>query len=137
MNADGPLPICHLHHVARTTRDTAKAIAFYCNVLGFRELERPGFSFGGAWLHNYGLQIHIIESTAPAPAAPDAIDSRSNHIAFEVKEYESVLAKLDAWSIPYREQVNAGGIRQIFFLDPDGHHIELAMYPPNPPYASP
>jgi len=34
---------------------------FYTGVLGFRQLARPGFPFGGAWLQAGGLNLHLIE----------------------------------------------------------------------------
>jgi glyoxylase I family protein len=75
-----PLPIQRLHHIAVTTRDAERSRAFYRDVLGFREVERPPFSFRGAWLLNYGLQIHIIEHDVPTQPE-NAIDTRANHSA--------------------------------------------------------
>lgn len=34
---------------------------FYTEVLGFEQLARPGFPFGGAWLKAGGLILHLIE----------------------------------------------------------------------------
>ncbi len=129
-----PLPIQRLHHISLVTRDTDASKAFYRNVLGFRELERPPFNFRGAWLYNYGLQIHLIENSGAQGQRTDHINTRANHIAFAVDDDEPVLTILEEHQIPYRRHVNAGGIRQTFFQDPDGHHIEVAVYPPNPPY---
>ncbi len=129
-----PLPIQRLHHVSVVTRDTAASKAFYCGVLGFRELERPPFNFRGAWLYNYGLQIHLIENNASDSQRTNHIDSRADHLAFAVEDDAPVLAILEQHNLPCRRQVNAGGIRQTFFQDPDGHHIEIAVYPPNPPF---
>jgi catechol 2,3-dioxygenase-like lactoylglutathione lyase family enzyme len=128
------LPIQRLHHVSLVTRDTQASRAFYCDVLGFRELERPNFNFPGAWLYNYGLQIHLIENPRAEGERNENIDSRADHIAFHVEDDSDVLAILEQHGIPCRRQVNAGGIRQTFFQDPDGHHIEIAVYPPNPPF---
>jgi catechol 2,3-dioxygenase-like lactoylglutathione lyase family enzyme len=128
------LPIQRLHHISLVTRDTDASRAFYCQVLGFRELERPPFNFRGAWLYNYGLQIHLIENPQASGGRNEQIDSRANHVAFAVDDDAPVQQILDQHGIPWRRQVNAGGIRQTFFQDPDGHHIEIAVYPPNPPY---
>jgi catechol 2,3-dioxygenase-like lactoylglutathione lyase family enzyme len=127
------LPIKALHHISIVTRDTEASVAFYRDVLGFREIERPPFNFRGAWLFNYGLQIHIIENPEAAGGRSERIDSRADHIAFAVEDDSPVLEILTQHSIPCRTQVNAGGIRQTFFQDPDGHHIEIAVYPPTPP----
>ncbi len=128
-----PLPITALHHVARVTRRPAESIAFYRDLLGFRELQRPAFNFRGAWLFNYGVQIHIIENVSSAPDPERAIDSRGNHLAFHVTDVEASKNQLRSAGIEFIEQVNAGGIHQVFFRDPDGHFIELASYGPTPP----
>ena len=82
------LPITALHHIARVTRRPTESIAFYRDLLGFRELQRPAFNFRGAWLYNYGVQIHIIENVASAPDPDRTIDSRGDHLAFHVTDVE-------------------------------------------------
>lgn len=129
-----PLPITALHHISLVTRNTQRSVAFYRDVLGFREIKRPNFDFSGAWLFAYGVQIHIIENASQAPATGGPIDSRANHHAFAVSDVEAVKRLLVELEIEYREQLNAGGIQQVFFHDPDGHHIEVAVYGPTPPY---
>jgi catechol 2,3-dioxygenase-like lactoylglutathione lyase family enzyme len=130
------LPITGLHHIARVTRRPVESIAFYRDVLGFHELQRPAFNFRGAWLYNYGVQIHIIENAASAPDPARPIDSRGNHLAFHVTDMDEAKQRLRSTGIEFTEQVNAGGIHQVFFRDPDGHFIELATYPPTPPRAA-
>ena len=122
-----PLPIIGLHHIARVTRHLDDTLDFYCNVLGFQQLRRPPFSFRGAWLFNYGVQIHIIENESLAGERNDQIDSRANHLAFRVEDIDAVKSSLAEHGIDFVERVNAGGIQQIFFQDPDGHHIEIAV----------
>jgi glyoxylase I family protein len=128
------LPITKVHHIARVTRDAEKSVAFYRDVLGFRELERPGFNFSGGWLYGYDVQIHIIANKDALTETEKEIQSRVNHVAFNVENIELAKQHLEARGIEYKEQVNAGGIHQIFFMDPDGHFIELAEYPPTPPF---
>ena len=129
-----PLPILGLHHIAIVTNGVDASVKFYCDVLGFRPIRRPNFDFRGAWLLGYGVQIHIIESRAPPRDAGDKIDTRDNHLAFAVADHAPVKAMLDALGTPYIERVNAGGIPQIFLHDPDGHTIEIGIYPPHPPF---
>lgn len=128
-----PLPLRHLHHIARMTRDPAASKAFYCNILGFRELPRPGFNFKGAWLFGYGFQIHIIENQEVDPIQVEGISTRTDHLAFATGDIDQVKKSLIKRGIEFREQVNAGGAQQIFFRDPDGHHIEIAKYPNDDP----
>ena len=128
------LPIQGLHHIARVTEEPVVSARFYEEVLGFRPLQRPPFDFRGAWLLGYGVQIHIIENTSLAGGQNAEIDTRANHLAFAVDDHAAVRERLDQFGIAYHEQVNAGGIPQIFFQDPDGHHIEIGIYPPHPPF---
>ena len=123
----GPLGILSLHHVSRTTTDLEASLGFYVDLLGFQPLRRPPFSFRGAWLYGYGLQIHLIEREADASPLP--IEPRRDHIAFRVADIEAVIARFQAHDIQFVERVNAGGIRQIFIADPDGHQLEFAVVP--------
>ena len=95
-----PLPIEYIHHVSRVTRDLDKSIRFYSDVLGFQPLDRPGFNFRGAWLFNYGLQIHLIESADQEPPNNE-IKARVDHIAFRVSDIEAVKRLLDEGGIEY------------------------------------
>jgi glyoxylase I family protein len=135
-----PLPVKALHHVGITTQSLAESIAFYTDVLGFRAIERPEFDFKGAWLFGLGFQIHIIERPDLAAAsASDEIDTKALHLALAVADVEvhaGVEQRLKEMGIRYVNQVNAGGIPQIFFQDPDGRHIEIGVYPPAPPFVS-
>jgi catechol 2,3-dioxygenase-like lactoylglutathione lyase family enzyme len=130
-----PLPLRSLNHVAVASTQFEVSRAFYKDVLGFREVSRPAFSFRGAWLYNYGLMIHIIESeTAAATTADAAISTRDNHLAFDTGDLDAAEQVLRAHGVPYRKnEIPDRNIRQIFFRDPDGNHIEIGTYPAAPP----
>ena len=128
------LPIRSLHHVARVTRHLDQSRAFYRDVLGFREIDRPQLDFPGAWLFNYGLQIHLIvnQPTGEGEIAGPSIETRDNHLAFLVDDVEVVESRLASHGVPYRINLQANtGLKQVFFRDPDGHHVEVACYPPS------
>lgn len=127
MNA--PLPIKSLNHVGRLTRRLDESRAFYRDVLGFREVARPNFNFAGAWLENYGFLMHLIESDSAGN--PDGeINTRDNHLAFHADDLNIVEARLAEHGVPFRRNVIPDrGIKQLFFQDPDGNHIEIGTYP--------
>lgn len=127
------LPLKGLHHIARVTSRPDESTRFYVDVLGFRAIKRPDFDFRGAWLLGYGFQIHLIENPDLLGSSGGPINTRANHLAFAVDDIGPVRQRLTAHGIEFHEQVNAGNIRQIFFQDPDGHHLEVAVYPPHPP----
>lgn len=128
-----PLPVEFIHHVSRVTRDLERSRTFYCDVLGFEPIPRPNFSFPGAWLFNYGLQIHLIQTPEPLEPPITEVGMRADHIAFRVSDIDAVEQLLNERGIAFRSStVPQTGVRQIFFLDPDGNHIECGMYPPTP-----
>ena len=122
-----PLVIESLNHVAVQTRRLAESRQFYTEVLGAREISRPNFSFGGAWLFLAGIQIHLIEQGAPAGRGE--IDTRGNHFALAVPDVDAAESRLKALGISYtRKLIEDRGVHQIFFQDPDGHTIEVGKY---------
>ncbi|EAQ80019.1 VOC family protein [Blastopirellula marina] len=129
-----PLPIRRLQHIAVSAADSDISRDFYRDVLGFREVERPPFDFRGAWLVAYGIQMHVIQRSAANQQDVGAIDTRANHLAFEVDDPTTIVEILQAHAIPFIQRVNAGGIHQTFFHDPDGNPIEVAVYPADPPF---
>jgi catechol 2,3-dioxygenase-like lactoylglutathione lyase family enzyme len=124
------LPLEGLHHIAVLTKRLDESRAFYCDLLGFREIPRPPFDFGGAWLWNYGLQIHLIVDEQQADSAGPIL-TRGNHLAFRSPDVAAVERTLAERGIAFRVNIQAGtGLKQLFFRDPDGHHIEVAAYGP-------
>ncbi|HVA50136.1 MAG TPA: VOC family protein [Pirellulales bacterium] len=124
-----PLPVRSLHHVARVTRNLEASRAFYRDVLGFREIPRPQLGFPGAWLFNYGIQIHLLVNDAPQNPR-DLIETRDNHLAFYVDDADAVEQLLGAHAVHFRTNLQKDtNLKQVFFRDPDGHHIEVACYP--------
>jgi catechol 2,3-dioxygenase-like lactoylglutathione lyase family enzyme len=129
-----PLPLESLNHVALTTRRLEESVAFYRQVLGFRELSRPNFNFRGAWLFNYGLMIHLIENSEAGDPSEE-IKTRANHLALHTTDLARAEALLQEHGVRFRKNTIADrGIQQIFLQDPDGNHIEIGTYPPTPPF---
>lgn len=129
-----PLPITAVNHVGRITKRLEESRRFYRDLLGFREVSRPNFDFRGAWLYNYGIMIHLIENAA-AGNPEGEIQTRHDHLALNVNDLAAAERLLEAHGIPFRKNVVVDrNIVQIFFRDPDGHHIEIGTYPPTPAY---
>ena len=124
------LPITAVHHISHITANLDASRAFYQDVLGFRSIQRPNFKFAGAWLFNYGVQVHLIVDEAAAQRE-HPVSTRVDHIAFHVNDTTHVESLLQQHGIEYRvNQVADTGVTQLFFCDPDGNHIEIGCYPP-------
>ena len=123
-----PLSIEMLNHVARPTKRLEAARRFWIDVMGAREISRPGFSFNGSWLFLAGIQIHLIEDAA-APDPPGEINTRERHMAFAVPDVDAMERVLGEHGVAYkRNLILDRGVHQIFFRDPDGHLIEIGKY---------
>jgi catechol 2,3-dioxygenase-like lactoylglutathione lyase family enzyme len=132
MTSTPPINAGRLNHVALPTADPQRGARFYREVLGFVETPRPAFSFRGAWLlkREVGVMIHLIhdESFQAAPGRP--INSRTNHIAMQVDDYDAAVKQLAAHGVEYVERVlPTYNYRQVFFHDPDGNTLELGEWP--------
>jgi catechol 2,3-dioxygenase-like lactoylglutathione lyase family enzyme len=121
-----------LNHVALPTADPERGVRFYRDVLGFVETLRPAFSFRGAWLlkREVGVMIHLIHDAEFNPADEKPINSRTNHIAMQVSDYDRAVELLAAHGVEYVERVlPTYNYRQVFFHDPDGNTLELGEWP--------
>ncbi|KAK2446934.1 putative lactoylglutathione lyase [Trifolium repens] len=123
-----PLPLLSLNHVSFVCRSVQESVKFYENVLGFVLIKRPSsFKFEGAWLFNYGIGIHLLESDKVATKRGE-INPKENHISFQSSDMKLIMKNLDAMKIEYvTAVVEDGGIQvdQLFFHDPDGYMIEI------------
>ncbi len=127
-----PLPLSAVNHISHVTHHLEQSTAFYRDVLGFRQIGRPDFGFPGAWLFNYGVQIHLIAATDDAHSdAAGEISIRADHVAFQTHDTDAVQALLQEHGVPFRTNfVEDVKVTQIFFHDPDGNHVEVGNYPP-------
>ena len=117
-----------LHHVSRQTKKLDETRKFYVDVLGFREIPRPPFSFGGAWLFGAGIQMHLIDEPFDNP--PETLNTHENHIAFAVDDVDAAEEALKTHGIKYRRNIVPDrGTNQIFFRDPEGWLVEIGAYP--------
>lgn len=121
-----------MNHLALPTADPERGARFYCNVLGFVRTPRPGFSFRGAWLlrPEVGVMIHLIHDEHFRPPENAAVNSRGNHFAMQVADYDAAVRSLAEHGVRFVEhKLPDYGYRQAFFHDPDGNVVELGEWP--------
>jgi catechol 2,3-dioxygenase-like lactoylglutathione lyase family enzyme len=150
-------PIARVDAVAITVSDLDGSRAFYSGLLGFtpvRETEVTGEAIERlqglfpvrlrvARLRLGDEFLELMEYVTPR-GRPAPVDSRSNdrwfqHVAIVVRDMDRAYAWLRDHRVthvspePQRlpdSNPAAGGIRAFYFLDPDGHPLELIWFPP-------
>ncbi|CAM3929720.1 VOC family protein [Paenibacillus alkaliterrae] len=116
-----------IHHVSLIVSDLEHAKAFYEDVLGLRQIERPPFDFPGAWyaIGEHGQQLHLIVHNGET-ARTRGIDTRDGHFAIRVRDYDRTISWLKHRKIEYKANPDSiTGFAQIFIMDPDHNIIEL------------
>lgn len=121
------MAITGMNHFNVLTDDVPKTVAFYRDLLGLREGDRPDFNFPGAWLYSGDDAIvHITGGRAGKELKPGVID----HIAFSAKDLRGTLARFSKSGIDAVTQQQVGtGIWQVFVNDPNGARVELDFAP--------
>jgi catechol 2,3-dioxygenase-like lactoylglutathione lyase family enzyme len=119
--------------------DVDAAIAFYCQLLGFREEMHPAPSF--AMLSRDDLRL-VLSAPGGGPGGGQAMpDGRVpepggwNRFQLEVSDLAATVDRLRAQGARFRNDIVVGvGGRQILLEDPSGNPIEL--FEPTLPEAS-
>ena len=142
--------------VGMTVSDLDRSVAFYTDVLGFKEVSETelvgepyeqlesvfGLRMRVARLQLGDETLELTEYLAPR-GRPTAVDSRSNdrwfqHIAIIVRDMDEAYGWLRQNRVEYAStgpqtipdwNVGAAGIRAFYFRDPDGHTLEILSFP--------
>ncbi len=126
--------ISGLFHVAIKTNNLDATRAFYCDVLGLKEVFRPDFGYPGAWiscpLPGGQAIIHIyaggpaLGADGRAPVGSAAID----HISLSCAAYHEFCARFKEVGLDFREFLVPGTtLWQLFVYDPSGVQFELTF----------
>lgn len=120
-----------INHVTTMVKDTVRAMKFYNDLIGIKQIESQVDNPEITWLQlDSGIMLHLIE-TEEAPVQPE----RTHH-AFEVEDFEDtkqVLAE-NGFEV-LREGIRYDGQAYLFIHDPDGNRVEFCTasgYAPAP-----
>lgn len=118
------MQIMGIHHVSLLVADTARALAFYRDLLGLEVIERPPLNFPGAWLALGDRQLHLLELPNPDSGAkrPEHV-GRDRHLALTVAGLDELAQRLERDGIAMTR--SKSGRNAIFCRDPDGNGVEL------------
>jgi len=150
-------PCSGVRSIAVTVSDLARSEAFYCDVLGFHEVdEREDAGAAEERLDGiFGVRVrrarlalgdetlvlteYLVPKGREFPGDSQANDRWFQHVAIVVSNMDQAYARLRAHRVRYASTEpqrlpdwnrNAAGIRAFYFRDPDGHFLELIQFPP-------
>jgi catechol 2,3-dioxygenase-like lactoylglutathione lyase family enzyme len=119
-----PLEIKAIDHVQVAVPKAleAQCLAFYRQVLGLPEIEKPQElkARGGAWFQLPNLQMHIGVDPEPSPKS-------KRHVCFLVLNLPVARASVMASGIAIEEESVAEGLSRFFIRDPAGNRIEIGQ----------
>ena len=112
-----------LHHVniSVPTDQVAQARAFYCGLLGLREIPKPESlqANGGFWLELAGQEIHV--------SIEDGVDRHKTkaHIAFQVADIAAWRSKLEVAGFTLLKGTVIPDYKRFETRDPFGNRLEI------------
>ena len=117
------MPVVGMNHFTVLARDLAETKAFYAELLGLTEGERPPLGFPGAWLYAGDAPVLHVVAGRPLPEPPGGV---LDHMAFSAVDLVGTLAALQRREIAYdlRRQPDTA-VWQLFLFDPNGARVEL------------
>src|SRR5690242_9408989 len=121
--------IVELNHVAIHVSDVERSCAFYATALRLERIQRPAFTFPGAWFRlGAGQELHLIGDRQESVFS----HRRGNHFALRVDDLSPWIKHLEELGLEYEPpHPRPDGALQVFLKDPDSHVIEL-FTPPTP-----
>lgn len=144
-------------HLVLCVADLSRALAFYGEGLGFREvsrrertgeaaetlLEMPGVVIEAVCLERDGVRIELLHYRRPTTVggtAPRAMNARGfTHLSLRVESVDAVAAELERLGgrVLAHTRTRDPALRAdaVFAIDPDGVRIELVEAPGDPSLA--
>ncbi|PKB66521.1 MAG: hypothetical protein BZY82_05480 [SAR202 cluster bacterium Io17-Chloro-G3] len=109
-----------VNHVTYNVRDKVKALKFWKDVLGVKQIPRQVDSEHIIWLQlPSGAMVHLVE-TEDGPSVP------SHHGAFEVDDIEAAQKSVHDMDVETTDITTRNDGQRVFFLnDPEGNRIEV------------
>jgi catechol 2,3-dioxygenase-like lactoylglutathione lyase family enzyme len=124
----------YLEHVNLTVAYLDRSISFYCDLLDMH-LRWKGPIDGerlGAHVGDDGCYLALFQSAADGMVNQDYGRPGINHFGFVVNNLAEARRRLEHLGASVHREADYDPGRRIYFLDPDGHEVELVEYRPTP-----
>ena len=117
------------HYNLRAPREMMEQLrAFYCDIVGLTQGQRPPFDSFGYWLYAGDQCVLHLSEAQPNEVRHTHVATTFDHVAFTCTARTEMETRLTRHNIPFRTgQVPAMGITQLFLKDPAGNGIELSF----------
>ena len=134
-----------IHHVAYRCHNARETVKFYQNTLAmaftlaFAEKNVPSTKESNPYMHVFlDAGMGNVLAFFELPESPDMAHDKNTpkwvqHIAFEVDDMETLLeakTKVKATGIEVLGPIDHTLFKSIYFFDPNGHRLELAVNSP-------
>lgn len=110
-------------HIGLYINDMEMSLKFYQEVFGFPITERAGT--GDVVRVNLDIDGEILELIQRPGSPGKPPEGNWSHLALYVPDYDVKIEKLESMGKELRQLTLDTGVRLCFFLDPDGHSVEL------------
>jgi lactoylglutathione lyase len=118
-----------LNHIAVYVKDLKVSTAFYSDVIGIDTIPEPFHDGKHTWYSvSENSHLHIIQGAKEITS-----HDKNTHLCFSVTSIDDMIARLNKNKIPYESwtgekmsvTTRVDGIKQLYFVDPDGYWIEI------------
>jgi lactoylglutathione lyase len=118
-----------LNHIAHYVHNLKTSTAFYIDVVKLDTIPEPFHDGKHTWFAvSETSHLHLIEG-----AKNIVPHDKNSHLCFSAPSVDDVITRLKSRSIPYENWAGepnkvtnrVDGVKQIYFLDPDGYWIEF------------
>ena len=113
----GKIHTTKINHVTTMVKDTARAMKFYNDLIGIKQIQSQVDNPDITWLQlESGIMVHLIVTD----------EAERMHHAFEVEDFEGTknILQENGYEI-LREGVRYDGQAFLFTQDPDGNRVEF------------
>lgn len=120
----------YLEHVNITVGDLDRSTEFYCDLLELH-VRWKGTIDGerlGAHVGDDRCYLALFQAAADGTVDRDYVRPGVNHFGFVVHNLDEARRRLDHLGATVHLEADYEPGRRIYFLDPDGHEVELVQY---------